>query len=58
VIRAVLDANVLISGLISTKGTPGNILNAWLKEQFQLWISPQIYSELLRVLNIHASRND
>jgi putative PIN family toxin of toxin-antitoxin system len=49
VIRAVLDANVLISGLISTKGTPGNILNAWLKEQFQLWISPQIYSELLRV---------
>jgi predicted nucleic acid-binding protein len=40
VIRAVLDAFVLISRLISTKGTPGNILNGWLKEQFQIWVSP------------------
>jgi len=29
-IRAVLDANVLIRGLISKKGPPGQILDAWL----------------------------
>jgi putative PIN family toxin of toxin-antitoxin system len=50
VIRVVLDANVLVSGLISAKGAPGKIINAWLKGQFHLCISPQIMEELTRVL--------
>ena len=49
-IRAVLDANVLVSGLISKKGTPGRLIDAWLEGQFQLCISPQIMDELSRVL--------
>ena len=48
--RIVLDANVLVSGLISRKGPPGQILDAWLAGQFQLFISPQILEELRRVL--------
>jgi uncharacterized protein len=50
VIRAVLDANVLISGLISAKGAPGKLIDAWLDGRFQLCISPQIMGELARVL--------
>jgi len=50
VIRAVLDANVLVSGLISKKGTPGRLIDAWLEDLFQLCVSPQIMDELTRVL--------
>ena len=49
-IRAVFDANVLISGLISAKGVPGKLIDAWLDGRFQLCISPQIMDELVRVL--------
>jgi uncharacterized protein len=50
VIRVVLDANVLISGLISAKGAPGKLIDAWLEGRFQLCISPPIMDELKRVL--------
>ena len=49
-IRAVLDANVMVSGLISRKGPPGRILDAYWDDHFQLFISPQILQELTRVL--------
>ena len=48
--KIVLDANVLVSGLLSRKGPPGQILDAWLAGQFQLFVSPQILEELRRVL--------
>jgi predicted nucleic acid-binding protein len=50
-IQVVLDANVLVSGLISRKGPPGQILDAWLAGKFQLFISPQILEEMRRVLS-------
>lgn len=50
-IRVVLDANVLISGLISHSGPPSKILDAWLKGDFELFTSPHILQELERVLN-------
>jgi putative PIN family toxin of toxin-antitoxin system len=50
VIRVVLDANVLISGLISEKGAPGKIIEAWLEGRFQLCVSPPILDELSHVL--------
>ena len=50
-IRAVLDANVFISGLISKKGVPGKILDAWLEGEFSVYVSPQIVEEIARVLN-------
>jgi putative PIN family toxin of toxin-antitoxin system len=49
-IRAVLDANVFVSGILNAKGTPGQVLDAWRAEQFQLLISPPILEELERVL--------
>jgi|WetSurMetagenome_2_1015567.scaffolds.fasta_scaffold150175_1 uncharacterized protein len=49
--RVVLDANVLVSGLISRKGPPGQILDKWLSGNFQLFVSPQILDELRRVLH-------
>jgi len=49
-IKVVLDANVLVSGLLSHKGPPGRILDAWMAGQFQLFVSPQILEELRRVL--------
>ena len=34
--RVVLDANVLVSGLLSPNGPPGQILDAWLSKRFDL----------------------
>jgi len=48
--RVVLDANVMVSGLISHKGPPGQILDKWLSGHFQLFVSPQTLDELQRVL--------
>jgi putative PIN family toxin of toxin-antitoxin system len=50
-IRAVLDANVFISGILHAQGAPGQVLDAWRAEQFQLLISPPILEELERVLH-------
>jgi hypothetical protein len=49
-IRAVLDANVFISGILNAQGAPGQVLDAWRAEQFLLLISPPILEELERVL--------
>jgi putative PIN family toxin of toxin-antitoxin system len=48
--RAVLDANVLVSGLLSRKGPPGQILDAWLDGQFHICLSLKVLEELKRVL--------
>jgi len=50
-IRAVLDANVFISGILHAQGAPGQVLDAWRAEQFQLLISPPILEELERILH-------
>jgi hypothetical protein len=49
-IRAVLDANVLVSAILSPKGNPARILNAWRDEKFLLLISRAILDEIGRVL--------
>jgi len=49
--RIVLDANVLVSALISGKGAPALILACWQEEKFDLVISPAILQELDRVLH-------
>jgi putative PIN family toxin of toxin-antitoxin system len=47
--RVVLDANVLVSAVLSPRGTPAQILTAWRAEQFDLVISQAILAELDRV---------
>ena len=49
-IRAVLDRNVIVSGILSKKGVPGRILRAWFDDQFHLVTSRAILEELRRVL--------
>lgn len=49
-IRAVVDTNVLASGLISTGGPKGRILLCWAAGLFDLVLSEHILTELERTL--------
>ena len=49
-IRVVLDANVLVSGVIASSSPPAEILDAWRQERFQPVVSPAIVEEIDRVL--------
>jgi len=49
--RVVLDANVLVSAIISPRGAPAEILARWQEGMFDLVISPPILRELDRVLH-------
>ena len=46
--RAVLDPNVIISGLLAPAGTPANILRSWLEGRFEVIASDQLLAELRR----------
>lgn len=48
--RAVLDANVLISALLSRSGSPARLLLAWQEGRFELVVSPALLAELSRAL--------
>ena len=50
-VRAVLDINILISGLVSESGAPRRILDAWLEERFTLAFSLYLVEELIHVLS-------
>jgi putative PIN family toxin of toxin-antitoxin system len=49
-VRAVVDVNVLISGVLSTKGSPAEILRASRDGQFELVVSELLLAELKRTL--------
>lgn len=49
-ISAVLDTNVLVSGTISATTTPGQILDAWRTNEFELILSELIINEIDQVL--------
>ena len=48
--RAVLDVNVLISGLLAPAGMPAALLRAWQEGRFELIVSPLLLAELERAL--------
>lgn len=48
--RAVLDANVLISGLLSPSGAPARVLTGWLEGGYDLVVSPLLLEEFERAL--------
>jgi uncharacterized protein len=51
VTRAVVDASVLVSALITPRDTPpSQVLRAWARERFELIVSPQLISEVAAVL--------
>jgi uncharacterized protein len=47
-VRAVLDANVLISAVLSRHGSPARLLVAWQAGAFELIVSPLLLAELRR----------
>jgi uncharacterized protein len=49
-VRAVVDVNVLISGVLSAKGSPAEILRATRDGQFELVVSEVLLAELQRTL--------
>jgi putative PIN family toxin of toxin-antitoxin system len=49
-VRAVLDANVLISALLSPSGAPAPLLLAWQGGHFELIVSGTLLGELKRAL--------
>ena len=50
-VRAVLDTNVLVSGLVAEQGPPRQILDAWLEGLYILVTSLYLMEELLHVLS-------
>ena len=48
--RAVLDANLVISAVLSPRGTPARLLLAWQAGAFDLVVSPSLLAELRRAL--------
>jgi len=49
--RAVLDTNVLVSGLVAEHGHPRRILDAWLAGRYNLVTSLYLVEELIHVLS-------
>jgi uncharacterized protein len=49
-VRAVLDPNVIISGLLAPTGTAARVLRAWERGEFELVVSDALLEELERVL--------
>lgn len=49
--KAVLDCNVFLSALIRPGGPPALILTAMLRQEFELVLSPAIFSEYQRTIN-------
>jgi putative PIN family toxin of toxin-antitoxin system len=50
-IRAVLDANVLVSALINPTGTPARLVALWRAERFTVVVSDALLRELYEVLH-------
>ena len=48
--RAVIDSNVIVSGLIRPRGAPGNILRALRDRLFLAIVSPPILEEIVAIL--------
>jgi uncharacterized protein len=49
-VRALLDVNVLIAGLLSRTGSPARLLGKWLEGEFELVIADLLLDELEKTL--------
>lgn len=49
--KAVLDTNILVSALITPRGTPGRVVRAWRDGSFELVTSPSLLEELREALH-------
>lgn len=51
-LRVVLDSNVILSGLMSPKGTTGQIVQAWKDNRLTLLMCEAQLEEIKRVFNL------
>jgi putative PIN family toxin of toxin-antitoxin system len=49
-VRAVFDANVLISGFLWPEGAPGNLVSRWLVGEIELVVSDGLIADMQRAL--------
>ena len=56
-LKAVVDINIFVSGLISKKGNPARLLQLWYDRAFLVVISEQMLEEFGRVLRYPHIRN-
>jgi putative PIN family toxin of toxin-antitoxin system len=49
-LRVVIDTNVIVSGILSRKGAPAEVLNAWRERRFLLLSSSAIVAEVRAVM--------
>jgi len=49
-LRVVIDTNVIISGILSRKGAPAELLNAWRDRRFLLLCSSAVVNEVRAVM--------
>jgi putative PIN family toxin of toxin-antitoxin system len=49
-VRAVLDPNVIISGLLSATGAPADVMRAFDRGELEVVVSPRLLDELTRAL--------
>ena len=55
--RAVLDPNVLIAGLLSRTGAPAQLMSRWLGGEFELVVSNRLLDELERAFTYPKLRS-
>lgn len=48
--KVVIDTNVLISGLLSSAGSPAYIIDLWVSNKFTVFITSEILEEYLSVI--------
>jgi putative PIN family toxin of toxin-antitoxin system len=49
-IKAVIDTNIFVSGLLNTSGAPAKLILRWFKAQFEVLLSEQVTEEYEYVL--------
>jgi uncharacterized protein len=55
-LRVVIDTNVIVSGIMSRKGTPAELLNAWRDRRFLLLSSSDMVNEVRAVMQYQRIR--
>lgn len=48
--KAVLDTNVIISGLLNSEGSPARVVNQWINGSIKVTTSPALIEEVLDVI--------
>jgi len=56
-LRVVIDTNVIVSGILSRKGAPAELLNSWRERRFLLLSSPAIVAEVRAVMEYPRIRH-